>query len=77
MNCEICDKGIDNYWGYLSDFYPEFHPSHDRSNDQTLWGIQVASPGCKMEYHYYCSEEHAKEGEGNLGYKVVGEVADA
>ena len=32
-------------------------------NDQTLWGIQVAKPGGEFEFHYYCSEEHAKEGE--------------
>ncbi|KKN64751.1 hypothetical protein LCGC14_0488830 [marine sediment metagenome] len=41
-----------------------------------LWGIQVMK-GAKPEFHYYCSEEHAKEGEGKLDYKVVGEVVDA
>ena len=28
------------------------------------------------QIHYYCSEEHAKEGEKKLDYKVVGEIID-
>ena len=46
------------------------------TNDQTLWGIQVAKPGGEFEFHYYCSEEHAKVGEPKLGYQTVGEIID-
>lgn len=40
------------------------------------WGIQVAKPDGTFEFHYYCSKEHAEEGEKKLGYKVVGEIVD-
>ena len=76
MNCEICDKEITNTWGYLSDFDPNY-PPRDRSNDQELWGIQAMTPTGKSEFHYYCSKNHAEEGERKLGYKIVGEIANA
>ena len=47
-----------------------------KGQKQDTWGIQVMK-GTKSEFHYYCSGEHAKEGERNLGYKVVGEIVDA
>ena len=53
LKCEECGKAIDNYWGYLSDFYPKFFPERDRSKDQILYVAQDSNG-----LHYYCSEEH-------------------
>ena len=62
INCEICSKGIDNYFGCLVDFYPDKFPLRDTSVDQTLYGVQVG----KDEFHFYCSEEHQILGKKEL-----------
>lgn len=58
IKCEECDREIDNYWDYLSDFYPEYYPPRDRRNDQSLYGIQERTSDGRDIFHYYCSEEH-------------------
>jgi len=62
VNCEYCGKEVTNYWGYLSDFYPDIFPARDCSKDMILYVLENDDG-----LHFYCSEQHCELGLITLG----------